>query len=306
MFELRQKAKKDSQAVMARRGLPADDVRETRQRAPLQSLFVLQEAIEALEVITLQPSQTAPQQKFTQETLDAPQKSFAEASLKALPNTAILSTKAVQIDEAVATTPRPTRPTSAKSATSRPSSRAGARTLVPARNVETTSVPSVMIAKTPLSLKPPKPSNADSDKTCAVRLASVAALPPVIPPCKSSAARPASPCPSKSAMELDLGIGSNVASELQHSPSHAVIRSTRTPRTPEHSRKSQSLGSLRDSRTFSKQAPHISLPSLPAAPGVPLGGKSVAKMRTGSVGAPAWDISPAAAALQWDSRRLVY
>lgn len=306
MFELRRKAKQDSQAVVAHRGLPADTVRETRRRGPLQSLIVLQDAFEVLEVITSQPSQTALQQKLTQESQDAPQESFAKESLetsRVLCETAIL--------DAVSNTPRPTRPTSAKSVTSRPSRGAGSRK--PAETVETPSVYSILASKPPLSLSmvAPKPGTSHSTKTCglprASRLPSRSALPPVIPPSKSAAIGPSPPCPSKSAMELDLGIGGKVASE-PHGPSPAEVRRARTPKTPERKRQSQSLGSLRDGTGFSKQAPHISLPSLPgvaAAAGIPQGTKSVAKMRTGSVGAPVWDIPPAGATLQWDSRRLL-
>lgn len=292
---LRRKAKEESQSVFANRCLPSDAAQMPKRTGPFSSLLILQEAIEVLQELLLQPTEPV-------MLVEIPPWKELEADV--LPLAMPVATDPPQNLDVTPSTIRPTRPCSAKSLTSRPRSRAGCRAVAPPWTAEIASLAPVFLLgdRPELPPKPPNshrllklPSDAQSNKaeTCTapdgpVRPASLSALPPLKTPRRGAQLELGRISPTKalsiSAMELDLGFGGDVAS----GPPRSLTQREPGP--------VDSLWSPGDSPALCKQAPYITLPPLASAP-VPT--SFTMQQTTGLV-------SLGGTTLQGDSWRLIY
>jgi len=178
-----------------------------------------------------------------------------------------------QTVQIVAATPHAvTRPASPKDEQSRPASRCASR------------CSSTSAARPPTAAQVLKSALASPDM-----------LPPVAPPRRGSSSVVASPSRplTASAMSLDLDVGA-----ASRSSGHAETLRTRV-------RESRSLGCLRAAST--KYDASTALPPLfKSGAGLPLGPKSMAKMRSGSRGASIWGVAAAdLAETRWQSGQCI-
>lgn len=275
MLACRRQVKEVSKAAVANGCLPANAMRQSRQKSPFASMAVWQDAIEVLQGIVASPSQ-----------LELHSEKPSQKCLKA-----DVPASSPQVLDAGAMTPtacRPSRPTSARTSKSRPTSRAASRT----SETTQTQLASVVSPKfSALRGLPP-------------RSASAAGLPPVKTPNRMLPAEPELPLPAASALEMDLGLGSRCAAgRMGLGLGHGRVLTT-----SEKKRQAPSMGSLQGTTASSKPATKMSLPSLAGVTVVtdtPFGSKSVAKLSTRPISGPLWGISPGIPSMKWDDQSLI-
>lgn len=292
--ELRQKMKQASQSVVDNRCLPKEFKRETRRKSAFASLSILQDAVDYLQIIVGTPTDNIRQKEESAKSVEIDESQAIQAG-----------TNTSQISELTPSIPQPTKPASAKSATSRPR-RAASYVLPMAKTEEMCSAFCAVATKPKHTFKTPNISADHSDvhglQSNSGKLTPRAVLPPISKLCKNKEKQPkqfvADSLPM-SAMQLDLGD----AVSATRSPSEARFQHACTPAPTQ--RQSQSLGSARVCSKDSKLLPDIVLPLVNVAHKPPLA-KSLTKMRTGLTGALEWEVPPRGPTFQWDNRHIVY
>lgn len=281
MLACRRKAKEVSRAAVANGCLPANAMPQSKQKSPFASMAVWQDAIEVLQGIV------APSPQLELHIEKPPKKCLKADAPASFP----------QVLDAGAMTPtacRPTRPTSARTSKSRPSSRATSRTSRPSsRATSRTSEAALASMVSPkfsaLRGLPPRPVSA-------------ARLPPVKTPSRVTPAEPQLPLPAASALEMDLGLGPRCPA------GHVGLGHGRVLSTAEKKRQAPAMGSLQGTMVFSKSATSMSLPSLPGvtvATDTRFGSKCLAKLSMRPIAAPQWGLSPGIPSVKWGEQSLI-
>mmetsp|Transcript_65862 Transcript_65862/g.183511 ORF Transcript_65862/g.183511 Transcript_65862/m.183511 type:complete len:418 (+) Transcript_65862:51-1304(+) len=359
---LRRRAKAISQAAVTNGCLPAGAVRRPQRRAPIQSIAVLQEALDVLHAIKSQPSKTRPPPtKPLQRAVEAEVRTdvphVADAAAPASVQPANFARREVESTSVTvealpsATPPSPSKPVRPKKPRVTPGSSLKAPKAPKASKV---SKPLVFSMDDELADEATPGTTRDSSLTrgydtlgvvhcvlddgsdaetygAAGRESSISRgyaalgvnppgraalkppspagrLPPVRPPsrgaladAKTSSSKASS---SMSAMELDLGLRSDVSVRRQSAFGHADPGRERAATPPGRMRPSRSLGALPSTIPSSGGAASVALPALSAAnpqKGIAFGTKSFPKMKTGSVGAPAGGGPMIRNAMDWSS-----
>lgn len=268
MSALRRRTKEASRAVVANRCLPAKVGNKLATKPPL---VVLQTAIEVLYDLTSQPiTPVTPTQTLVLEPVEADDPLLMTQ----------VTTDLSQFPGVLVGTLRPSRPASANSETSRFFSRAALR-------------PNSAMT---VSSRPRNCASSCELVTAEIALASLALgrpLPPVNPPRKKSLAM-------SSAMSLDLGHSDKLPAPCGGLGDHSAVDQARTLTSAGQNLRSSSMSSLRLPKPSSKQAPYITLPSLPGSKGVG------AKLGAGSVDGSSWHVSLGSPALEHNTRRLLH